>query len=74
VKISELNEEQRLQLKQDVVFRRCQDGDRFPYWSELADAGETVSDEDLEEAFGDVDFVPEDFWGTSEDEDGEAQP
>lgn len=70
--ISELTEEQKFQLKQDIVFRRCQDEDRFPCWSELADAGETVSDGDLEEAFGDVDFVQEDFWGNAgEAEDGE---
>ena len=70
--INELSEEQKLQLKQDIVFRRCQDEDRFPYWSELADADESVSDGDLEEAFEDVDFVPEDFWGNAGDaEDGE---
>lgn len=34
-------------------------------WGELAEADELVSDEDLEEEYGDVDFHCDDFWCTA---------
>lgn len=60
--VRELNRDQINQLKQDMIFSRCVNCDKFPSWEELADAAETISDEEILELFDGICFVPEDFW------------
>ena len=61
MKLKELNGEQRLQLKQDILTRRMDEKGESPSWGELADADRLVTDEELEVEFGDTEFVPDDF-------------
>ena len=61
MKLKELNGEQRLQLKQDILTRRMDEKGESPSWGELADADRLVTDEELEAEFGDTEFVPDDF-------------
>ena len=55
--IFELNEDQKRQLKTDLY---CQENHSVS-WGELANIDELVSDEQLYETFGSVDFVEDDF-------------
>ena len=59
--LKELNSDQRLRLKQDILTRRMDERGESPSWGELADADRLVSDEELEDEFGGTEFVPEDF-------------
>lgn len=59
--LKELNSDQRLQLKQDILTRRLDEKGESPSYAELADADKLVSDEELEDEFGGTEFVPEDF-------------
>ena len=61
MKLKELNSEQRLQLKQDILTRRMDEKGESPSYGELADADRLVSDQELEAEFGNTEFVPEDF-------------
>ncbi len=59
--LKELNSEQRLQLKQDILTRRMDEKGESPSYSELADADRLITDEELETEFGNTEFVPDDF-------------
>ena len=59
--LKELNSEQRLQLKQDMLTRRMDEQGESPSYSELADADRLITDEELEAEFGNTEFVPDDF-------------
>ena len=61
MKLKELNSEQRLQLKQDILTRRKDEKGESPSYGELADADRLVSDQELEAEFGNTEFVPDDF-------------
>ena len=61
MKLKELNSEQRLQLKQDILTRRMDEKGESPSYGELADADRLITDEELEAEFGNTEFVPEDF-------------
>lgn len=61
MKLKELNSEQRLQLKQDILTRRMDEKGESPSYGELADADRLVSDQELEAEFGNTEFVPDDF-------------
>lgn len=61
MKLKELNDDQRLQLKQDLLSRRMDEKGESPSYGELADADRLISDEELEAEFGDTEFVPDDF-------------
>lgn len=61
MKLKDLNEDQRLQLKQDLLSRRMDEKGESPSYGELADADTLVTDEELEAEFGDTEFVPDDF-------------
>ena len=58
---SELNDDQRLELKQNLLSRRYDERGETPSYGELADADELVSDEDLEDWYGDTFFSEDDF-------------
>lgn len=59
--LKELNSEQRLQLKQDMLTRRMDEKGESPSYGELADADRLITDEELETEFGNTEFVPDDF-------------
>ena len=59
--LKELNSEQRLQLKQELLTRRMDEKGESPSYGELADADRLITDEELEAEFGNTEFVPDDF-------------
>jgi len=59
--LKELNSDQRLQLKQDILTRRMDEKGESPSYGELADADRLITDEELEAEFGNTEFVPDDF-------------
>ena len=61
MKLKDLNEDQRLQLKQDLLSRRMDEKGESPSYGELADADTLVTDEELEAEFGDTEFVADDL-------------
>lgn len=61
MKLKDLNDDQRLQLKQDLLSRRMDEKGESPSYGELADADTLVTDEELEAEFSDTEFVPDDF-------------
>ncbi len=60
--LKELTEDQIFELKQTWLI----DHQERVYWSELAAANEIVSDKNLEDAYGDIDFCNDDFFCTAE--------
>jgi len=60
----ELNREQIIQLKQSLLCEVAmdEDGHLSLSWGELASADELVSDELVEQAYGDCVFTEEDFF------------
>ena len=56
--LNELTKEQRLVLKMQHLI----DTRETVYYSDLADADELVSDQELEQAYGGTDFAFEDFF------------
>ena len=57
----ELNDAQRLELKQNILSQRYDARGETPSYGELAMADELVSDEDLEDWYGDTVFSEDDF-------------
>lgn len=58
---AELNEDQRIQLKQRILVDRNEAIGEGTSYGELADADELVSDEDLEACYDGTEFSPDDF-------------
>ena len=61
MKLKDLNDDQRLQLKQRILTDRMDAKGESPSYGELADVDTLVTDEELEAEFGDTEFVPDDF-------------
>ena len=61
MKLKDLNDDQRLQLKQRILTDRMDAKGESPSYGELADADTLVTDEELEAEFSDTEFVPDDF-------------
>ena len=61
MKLSDLTNEQRLELKQAIVRDRNEHIGEGTSYGELADADELVSDEVLEAEYAGTEFVPDDF-------------
>ena len=57
----ELNEDQRLELKQRILTERNEQRGEGTSYGELANADDLVSDEDLKDWYGDVEFSNDDF-------------
>lgn len=57
----ELNEDQRLELKQRILEERDDLHPDGPSWGELADAGEIISDEEAREWAEGMEFSEDDF-------------
>lgn len=71
MKLSDLTNEQRLELKQGILTKRNEARGEGTSYGELADAGDLVSDKDLEDQLGGTEFVPDDFsCGEAADRDG----
>ena len=67
MRVDELNRDQLEKLKQHYLMETQMDVS----YSDLASADDIVSDEDIFDYYGDVDFVPDDFYcsaGQEEDE------
>ena len=69
MKVTELNREQLIELKQnyltEIMDRRTGES---PSLGELAEANETVSDEEIFKFYADTEFVPDDFSCSMEEE------
>lgn len=61
MKLKELNDDQRLQLKQELLRKRLEEKGESVSWGELDDAESLVTDQELEEEYGTTEFVPDDF-------------
>ena len=61
MKLKDLNDDQRLHLKQELLRRRLEEKGEGISYGELADADTLVTDEELEAEFSDTEFVPDDF-------------
>ena len=61
MRLEDLNESQKLELKQRVLGERNDAQGKGTSWAELAMADELVSDEELADKYGGTEFVPEDF-------------
>lgn len=71
MKLSDLTNEQRLELKQEIVKDRREHIGEGVSYGELAHADELVDDEVLEEAYDGTEFSPDDFsCGEAADRDG----
>lgn len=71
MRLSDLTNEQRLELKQDVVKDRNEHIGEGTSYGELANADELVDDEVLQEAYDGTEFSPDDFsCGEAADKDG----
>ena len=70
---SELTEEQRLELKQRILIERLDARGESPSYGYLVDADDLVSDEDLEDWYGDTVFSPDDFFCSEGEDDPESR-
>ena len=61
MKLKDLNDDQRKQLKERILTDRMDAKGESPSYGELADADTLVTDEELEAEYGDTEFVPDDF-------------
>ena len=69
--LSDLNEEQRLELKQSHLTKKMDERGESPSYGELAEADSLVSDSELEKEYGGTEFSPDDFCcGVAADRDG----
>ena len=57
----ELNEDQKLELKQRILTERNEQKGEGTSYGELADADDLVSDEDAKDWYGATEFSPDDF-------------
>ena len=61
MKLKDLNNDQRMELKQAILTQRLDARGDSPSYGELADADDLVSDEDLEDWYGGTEFSTDDF-------------
>jgi len=61
MKLKDLNDDQRMQLKQELLRRRLEEKGEGVSYDELDNAVSLVPDEELEAEYGDTEFVPDDF-------------
>lgn len=63
MKIIELNREQIVELKQGYMIQQADENGTSPSWGELANADELITDAEVIEVFGSVEFSDDDFLG-----------
>lgn len=61
MKLKDLNDDQRLELKQRILTDRLEAKGESPSYGEIDDADTLVTDQELEEEYGDTEFVADDF-------------
>lgn len=66
MKVTELNREQLISLKERYLIDWYDSIDQCPSWDELADADNIIQDDLVFEYFEGIEFVPEDFGPSSE--------
>lgn len=59
--VYELNREQLIQLKQNYIMEQNEADGKSTYWSDLADADDIVTDEEIFGAYGGYAFTEDDF-------------
>ena len=59
--VYDLNRDQMVSLKQAMVTARCYENGKDASYGELANADDTVSDEEVYEEYAGTNFVEEDF-------------
>ena len=59
--LKDLTEDQKTELKQDILVKMMDALGESPSWDELSDADDLVNDGVLEEWYGDTEFSPDDF-------------
>ena len=60
--VQELNRDQLIQLKQEMLMERMDAEGDWPSWGELADADSPISDEDVQSQLAVTMFTTDDFW------------
>jgi hypothetical protein len=66
MRVSELSDDEKYELKQRQLIERCEGTGESPSWNELACAHLLVTDTELEDIYGDTEFTEEDFFCNSE--------
>ena len=64
--VHELSRNQLVELKQTYLDEQNRAKGQGTYWSELADADEIISDEEIYEKYKNYDFSPDDFFSSQE--------
>lgn len=59
--LNDLDNEQRLILKQRLLVEKWEAHNRTPNYGELAEADKIITDKELEQEYNGVEFVEEDF-------------
>lgn len=63
--VEDLSYGQKSELKQEILIRHLMlKENRTPSWGELANADDSISDEELIEEYEGVEFSEDDFWST----------
>lgn len=60
--VEELNRDQLIQLKQNMLMERMDEEGETPSWGELAEADSLITDEEVQQEYAGTDFVTDDFW------------
>jgi hypothetical protein len=66
MRVSELSDDEKYELKRRQLIERCEGTGEFPSWNELACAHLLVTDRELEDIYGDTEFTKDDFFCNSE--------
>lgn len=65
MKLSELSADQKLELKQNLLEKKNEAKGEGTSYGELADAGQLVTDAELEAEYGNTEFTGDDFFCTA---------
>lgn len=60
--VEELNRNQLVQLKQNMLMERMDAKGETPSWGELAEVDSLITDEEVQQEYAGTDFVTDDFW------------
>ena len=66
MKVADLSDDERYELKQRQLIERCEGTCESPSWNELACAHLLITDTELEVIYGDTEFSKDDFFCNSE--------
>lgn len=60
--VEELNRDQLIQLKQNMLMERMDEEGETPSWGELAEVDSLITDEEVQQEYAGTEFVTADFW------------